>query len=87
MVPTCANDPVVCIDFVILFIGEFLKDWTTMAMLAFLLVLLFCLRGEQRKARELDYAKQMEAYDDKRMQQRTQTGTWDVKEGKWIDGE
>lgn len=73
---TCRDDPVVCIDAVALFIGEFLKDWTTMGMLAILLALLLKLRADQRKQREQAYAQQLAAYDERRSQ--TFTPTWDI---------
>ncbi len=79
MVPTCSDDPVACLDFVFLFIGEFLKDWTTLAMLALLLFLLLKQRADQRKAREQAYARQMASYEETRRQNQTQTGTWEVK--------
>lgn len=66
MAAPCGGDPMACIEFVVLGIGAFLKDWTTMAMLAILLVLLLLLRSDRAKARETDYAKRLAAYDDKR---------------------
>jgi hypothetical protein len=73
---TCRDDPVVCIDAVALFIGEFLKDWTTLGMLAILLALLLKLRADQRAQREKEYAQQLEAYDEQRQQ--SFTPTWDI---------
>jgi len=73
---TCRDDPVVCIDAVALFIGEFLKDWTTLGMLAILLALLLKLRADQRKQREKAYAQQLAAYDERRRQ--PFTPTWDL---------
>lgn len=73
---TCRDDPVVCIDAVALFIGEFLKDWTTLGMLAFLLALLLKLRADQRKQHEQAYAQQLAAYDERRQQ--PFKPTWDV---------
>ena len=73
---TCRDDPVVCIDAVALFIGEFLKDWTTLAMLAILLALLLKLRADQRKQREKAYALQLADYDERRRQ--PFTPTWDI---------
>ncbi len=72
----CRDDPVVCIDTVALFIGEFFKDWTTMGMLAILLVLLLKLRADQRIQREKAYAQQLEACDERRRQ--SFTPTWDL---------
>lgn len=62
----CGGDPAACIEFVILGIGEFLKDWTTMAMLAALLVLLLRLRADRVRAGEADYARRLAAYTDRR---------------------
>lgn len=73
---TCRDDPVVCIDTVALFIGEFLKDWTTLGMLAILLALLLKLRANQRAQREKEYVQQLEAYDEQR--QKPFTPTWDI---------
>lgn len=73
---TCRDDPVVCIDTVALFIGEFLKDWTTLGMLAILLALLLKLRGDQRAQREKKYVQQLEAYDEQR--QKPFTPTWEM---------
>ena len=64
----CGGDPLVCIEFVVLGIGEFLKDWTTLGMLAVLLVLLLRFRADRAKACEDAYARQLAAYDDKRSQ-------------------
>ena len=68
MVAPCGGDPLVCIEFVVLGIGEFLKDWTTMGMLALLLVLLLRFRADRAKAREDAYARQLGVYDDRRGQ-------------------
>lgn len=62
MTSTCRSDPVVCIDFMFLLIGEILKDWTTMAMMAVLLGLLLKHRSDTQKARDDIYAKQMDTY-------------------------
>lgn len=64
----CGGDPLVCIEFVVLGIGEFLKDWTTLAMLALLLGLLLRFRADRAKAREDAYARQLAAYDERRGQ-------------------
>jgi hypothetical protein len=69
MASPCGGDPLACIDFVFLLIGEFLKDWTTMGMMALLLGLLLKMRIDQNKARDLAYHRQMESYDDKRTQE------------------
>lgn len=62
----CGGDPLSCIEFVIVGVGEFLKDWTTMAMLAALLVLLLRLRADHVRSREAEYAKRMAGYADRR---------------------
>jgi hypothetical protein len=66
MAPPCGGDPVWCIDFAALFLVEYLKDWSTLAMLAILLVLLLVRRAQQRQAAEDAYAKRLGDYDDKR---------------------
>ena len=73
MTTPCSGDPLVCIEFVVLGLGEFLKDWTTLAMLALLLGLLFKLRADRRRARDEAYGKWLAAYDDKRSQQNEPT--------------
>lgn len=76
MAGPCSGDPVACIDFVILFIAEFLKDWTTLAMLAILLGLLLRLRADRRKAREEVFARQVEAYAARMKEESGQVPTW-----------
>ena len=66
MAAPCGGDPLVCIDWLVVFIGEFLKDWTTLAMLAILLVLLFRLRSDQTRAKEDEYARHLAEFDQKR---------------------
>ena len=78
MIPACRTDPVACIDFVALFIGEFLKDWTTLGMLALLLALLFKLRADQQRAREAEYARQLLVYAEQRQHDATHAKTWEV---------
>lgn len=73
MAAPCGGDPLVCIELVVLGIGEFLKDWTTMAMLAILLGLLLRFRADRAKAREDDYGRHLAAYDEQRSQE-AQTG-------------
>ncbi len=68
MTTPCSGDPLVCIEFVVLGIEEFLKDWTTLAMLALLLGLLFKLRTDRQRTRDEAYARRLAAYDDKRSQ-------------------
>lgn len=65
----CRDDPVVCLDSVILFVGEYLMDWTTMAMLLILLALLLKLRADRAQARNLAFAERLGAYERKREQQ------------------
>ena len=72
MAAPCGGDPLVCIEFVILGIGEFLKDWTTLAMLLLLLGLLLRERADRQKARDEAYATRLEAYDEKRREEETQ---------------
>jgi len=81
MASPCSGDPVVCIDFIILFIGEFLKDWTTLAMLAILLGLLLRLRADRQKADEAAYATQIGVYAErlKREAGRHQPPTWHLE--------
>ena len=81
MTPVCGGDPLLCIEFVVLATGEFLHDWTTMAMLALLLGLLFRLRADRRKAREAAYARRLAAYDEKRSQE-SKEPTWVVPNDK-----
>ena len=69
MVAVCNGDPLVCIEFAVLFTGEFLKDWTTMAMLALLLGLLLSVRADRRTAAEADHARRLLAYDKKRTEE------------------
>ena len=78
----CQGDPLLCIDFVVLFIGAFLSDWTTLAMLAVLLGLLLKLKADQKKARAADYARQLMALDDQRQKTRHQHIAWVVEDGQ-----
>ena len=80
MAAPCGGDPLVCIEFVILGIGEFLKDWTTLAMLLLLLGLLLRERADRQKARDKAYATRLEAYDEKRREEETQARTWAVED-------
>jgi len=73
MAAPCGGDPLVCIEFVVLGIGEFLKDWTTMGMLAILLGLLLRFRADRAKAREDAYGRHLAAFDGRRSQE-AQTG-------------
>jgi hypothetical protein len=78
---SCNADPVACIDFLVLWTQEFLKDWTTLAMLATLLFLLLKLRAQQAQKREATYAARMLVYDDKRTQENVPR-TWVVEDGQ-----
>ncbi len=80
----CTDDPVVCIDFAFLFVGEFLMDWTTMAMMAILLGLLLKLRADQQRAREDAYAEQMLQFESKRKLEGRHS-TWEVEDGRWTE--
>lgn len=82
MAPGCGDDPVVCIDAVALFIGEFLKDGTTLAMLAVLFVLLLRLRADQKKAKSAEYARQMLKLETQRGSEDVRSATWEIKGGK-----
>ena len=82
MAPGCRDDPVVCIDAVAVFIGEFLKDGTTMAMLAALFVLLLRLRADQKKAKSAEYARQMLKLETRRSGEGVRSTTWEAKGGK-----
>lgn len=66
MTLSCRDDLQVCIDFIVVSIGDFLTDWTTLAMLAILLGLLLRLRGDRQRAREAAYASRLRTYDQKR---------------------
>jgi len=84
MAPVCGGDALVCIEFAVLALGEFLKDWTTMVMLLLLLGLFLKLRADRRKAREAVYARQLEAYDDKRNQE-TRGRIWVGENDKTVE--
>lgn len=66
----CGGDPLVCIEFVVLAIGAFLQDWTTIVMLALLLGLLLKLRVDRRQARDAAYARQLAAYEHRRNEEK-----------------
>jgi hypothetical protein len=55
----CRDDPVACIDFAALFIGEFLKDGTTLALLTVLLGLTIKLRRDRQRAAQQAYDAQL----------------------------
>jgi hypothetical protein len=81
MTTPCSGDPLVCIEFVVLGIGEFLKDWTTLAMLALLLGLLLKLHADRQRARDDAYGRRLAAYDDKRNQEKFEPA-WGVGRDK-----
>ena len=66
MTATCGGDALICIEFVVLGIGEFVSDWTTLVMLALLLGLLLKLRADRQTTRETGYARRLAAYDEQR---------------------
>lgn len=66
MATPCAGDPLECIEFVVLVVTEFLKDWTTLAMLALLLGLLLKERADRQRMRDEAYGRRLGAYADKR---------------------
>jgi hypothetical protein len=70
MATPCGGDPLVCIEFVVLGIGEFLSDWTTLAMLALLLGLLLKLRADRQRMRDEAYGRRLAAYDEMRSQEK-----------------
>ena len=84
MAAPCGGDPLVCIDFVALFIAEFLKDWTTLVMLLLLLGLLLRLRADRQKARELDYARKLSAYEEKRSHDAGEQ-SWAVENDRMVE--
>ena len=62
----CSEDPIVCIDWLAMAIGDFLKDWVTLACLAVLLVILLRERARHDQ-RQLDtYSKAMLEYEQAR---------------------
>ena len=74
MAAPCSGDPLVCIEFVVLGIGEFLQDRTTMGMLEGLLRLLRRFRADRAKTREDAYGKHLAAFDSRRSRE-AHTGT------------
>lgn len=84
MATLCGGDPLVCIELVAWGIGEFLKDWTTMAMLAILLGLLLKVKADRQKAREDEYARKLEAYEEQRNKQ-PQARTWAIENDKFVE--
>ncbi|HEY6897126.1 MAG TPA: hypothetical protein VI279_07680 [Rhodocyclaceae bacterium] len=76
MAAICSEDPIVCIDAVAMGIGEFLKDGTTMAMLAVLLVLLLRYRADQQKRKLEAYAASLLAYDQNKNGAGRDAQTW-----------
>ncbi len=83
MAAICGGDPLVCIEFIVWGIGEFLKDWTTMAMLAILLVLLLKYRADRRQAAEDQYAERLKSYEEQRNRQPT-VPSWAIENDKMV---
>lgn len=82
MAAPCSGDPLICIELVVLFLGKFLKDWTTLAMLALLLGLLLQWRADRRKATEAAYARRIKAYDEKRSEEDARAPSWEVTDNR-----
>ncbi len=85
MIVSCRDDPMVCIDWTVLFVAEFLKDWTTMAMLAVMLGLLLKVRSQRQKARDEAYAIQMGQFEAARLKVKPKEKVWDVGRDQWVD--
>jgi hypothetical protein len=64
--PLCREDLLVCIDWLALAIGDFLKDWVTMGCLAVLLVILLRERARQQDRKLAAYARTLLDYDQAR---------------------
>ncbi|HQR03874.1 MAG: hypothetical protein JSR19_02785 [Proteobacteria bacterium] len=78
---TCANDPLVCIDGLFLFIGSFLSDGFTLAGMATLLILLFMQRDRQKKRRFEAYSRTLAAYAEKHESHQPEP-TWVLKDAQ-----
>lgn len=74
--PICSNDLLICIDWVFLAIGGFLKDGITMSCLAVALVFLLNYRHKQRQKKYDEYAKGLLGNADTLFRQQTQS--WEV---------
>lgn len=59
----CSEDPIVCIDWLAMAIGDFLKDWVTLGCLAVLLVILLRERARHDQRRLDTYSKAMLEYE------------------------
>jgi hypothetical protein len=81
MANVCGSDPLVCIEFVVWGLGEFLKDWTTLAMLAVLLTLLIKERADRQRRREAAYARELLASQERRALE-AKGMTWVVEDGR-----
>jgi len=62
----CGGDPLVCIEFVVRGIGDFLSDWTTLGLMAILLGLLLRLRADRQTALDAAHAARMGSYEEAR---------------------
>ncbi len=76
---TCTDDPMICIDWFALFVGEFLKDGFTLAGMAVLLILLLRLRAQKIEAQRLEFGESMMDYHEKREQR---TPVWSLESGQ-----
>lgn len=61
--PLCRDDLLVCIDWLALAVGDFLKNWVTMGCLAALLVILLRERARQQDRKLAAYARTMLEYE------------------------
>lgn len=82
MAGLCKDDPLVCIEFVVVGVGEFLKEWTTMAMLVLLLALLLKLRADRQRAKDEAYAAQLLIYEERRRLEYEFDQTWSLDDGR-----
>lgn len=73
----CREDPLVCIDWLALAIGDFLKDWVTMGCLAVLLVILLRERARQQDRKLAEYGRTMLEYEQARNGAPART-TWKI---------
>lgn len=75
--PACREDPVVCIDWLAMAIGDFLKDWVTMGCLAVLLVILLRERARNQQRKLEAYGRSMLEYEQARNDRPPRT-TWTI---------
>ena len=66
---TCSQDPVACIDWIAIGIGEILKDGLTMSFLALALIVLVRYRSRQQSQAQQAHAESLIAYDEKKHSQ------------------